>query len=179
MKTADVRNENLTGTDILNGAVGSPDIGDGQVGSADIGDGQVGTSEVGDGSVSRADLAPDQRTTWALIAGDGTIVQQSGSVSLVSATSGVYIVNMGVDLSGRAVMTSAKFPQAGPIPSPSTNGFVSSAVCGAGVPSATGEQVTCTPGSANNTNHVLIQTKSEGLVGASDPRPFYIAVLPK
>jgi hypothetical protein len=156
--------------DIKNNGVKSKDLKNGDILSADLKDGAA---------VGKADLVASQRTLWALVAGNGTVVKQSGAVDVVSASNGRYVIDFGQSVSGRAIMTSSKFPQAGPIPASESNGSVSAAVCGSALASPVEETVTCAPASNNNTSHVLVQTHSDGEVPVSDPRPFYIAVLPQ
>jgi hypothetical protein len=160
--------------------VDSGDVKNNNLQSKDVKDNNLLSQDLKDGAaVGAADLVASQRTRWALVAGDGAIVKQSGGIAVVSASSGRYVVDFGESVSGRAIMTSSKFPQAGPTPLPNTNGLVEAAICGASVASSQGETVNCTPASNNDTSHVFVQTATASGSPSNDPRPFYIAVLPQ
>src|SRR4051812_23243199 len=64
--------------DVINSSLKSKDLSNtGGVKSADLVDGKA---------VGRVDLIANQRTLWALIAGNGTIVEQSGGITVDSAS---------------------------------------------------------------------------------------------
>jgi hypothetical protein len=109
------------------------------------------------------------RPVWALVNSNGTIAAQSGGVSLTAASgAGGYVLDLGTLSTSRPLIAT---------PSSKDNvfGTVQVAPCGEG-----SQGVNCASvGSADNANHVLVQTTtiSGGSVSAA-PHAFYIELLP-
>jgi hypothetical protein len=104
---------------------------------------------------------------WALVAADATIVAKSDSnISLTSHSTGNYILNFGSAINTKLILASAA--QAGG--DTGGRGPVSAGPCG-----GTPEGSVCSPGSANDTSHILVQTFNAGDVGGN--RAFYVAVI--
>jgi hypothetical protein len=100
---------------------------------------------------------------WALVNAAGTIVAQSGGISLTSHATGQYILNFGSVVTGKPIMaTSALAGDEG------GRGTVAAGACG-----GTQEGVACSSG--NDTNHVIVRTFAVGNITAED-HPFYVAV---
>ncbi len=109
--------------------------------------------------------AEDLQPRWALIAADGTVVAQSGGISVANSDSGFYYLNIGSSVAGKGIFVSSSDMDQ------DFGGTVLAAPCGGGVDG------TICPPFANNTNHVFVftsnQTNDGGLAHA-----FYIMVLP-
>ena len=94
---------------------------------------------------------------------DGTVVTQSGGISLLSHPSaGTYILDFGASVAGKLILASS-----GVIDSVS-RGEVLAGPCG-----GTTEGTTCSAG--NDVNHVFVQTQSTA--GAGADHAFYVAVI--
>ena len=102
---------------------------------------------------------------WALFAADGTIVNQSTDMRLVTRPSaGSYIVNVGAAARGKAILVTSSFAS-GDI---DARGAASVSPCG-GPP----EGITCPQN--NDANHVWVFTYSAA--GLPQAHSFYLAVL--
>jgi hypothetical protein len=102
---------------------------------------------------------------WALVKGDGTILQQSGGIQVQSHTTGRYIVDF------NAGALNAKLIVVSPAQANSdtgSRGTVSAGPCG-----GTPEGGNCTV--RNDTTHVRVQTYSAG--GALANHAFYVALM--
>jgi hypothetical protein len=103
---------------------------------------------------------------WALFQADGTIVTQTSDIRLVSKPfTGSYIVNVGSQARGKAIMVSSAF--AGN--DTSARGSVAASPCG-GPP----EGLTCPTN--NDANHVWVFTYAPGNTTTQE-HPFYLAIL--
>jgi hypothetical protein len=103
---------------------------------------------------------------WALFQADGTIVTQSSDIRLVSKPfSGSYIVNVGSQARGKAIIVSSAF--AGNDTTP--RGSVAASPCG-GPP----EGLNCPTN--NDAGHVWVFTYAPGNATTQE-HPFYLAVL--
>ncbi len=102
---------------------------------------------------------------WALVKSDGTIVAQSGGLTLTSKPkAGEYILDFGSEVTGHLILASSAL--AGDA---SFRGVVSAGPCG-----GTGEGLTCPSG--NDTSHVVVFTDNPGETATQD-HAFYIAVV--
>ena len=102
---------------------------------------------------------------WAIVKPDGTIVAQSGGITLTSKpTGGEYILDFGSVVTGHLIVASSAL--AG---DSAFRGTVSAGPCG-----GTGEGFTCPSG--NDTNHVVVFTDNPGETATQD-HSFYIAVV--
>ena len=107
-------------------------------------------------------------TQWALVDYDGTILNQSGGISVLSTSSGSYWLDFGQDLTGHAIMAT---PQGGQV----NTGYAYVAICG-GVGVTGSETHFCGGGAYASTNVLSVVTKSSN--GIIAPYPFYVVVLP-
>jgi len=102
---------------------------------------------------------------WALVKGDGTILQQSGGIEVQSHTTGTYIVdfNSGA-VNGKLILVSPAQANS----DTGSRGTVSAGPCG-----GTAEGSSCSV--RNDTTHVRVQTYSAG--GALANHAFYVALV--
>ncbi len=143
------------------------------VGTAQLKNGAVTSVKVKAGSLLKRDFKPGQLPAgpagpgakWALVKGDGTIVAQSGGITLTSKPkAGEYILDFGSTITGHLIIASS-----GLASDLTFRGTVSAAPCG-----GTGEGVTCPSG--NDTNHVVVFTDNPGETATQD-HAFYVAVI--
>ncbi len=134
-------------------------------------------------SATRADTAADaealgglapqsyqHRVRWALVAGDGTIVAQSGGISVKStATNGVKIMDFGEPLLGRGVIATLNAGS-------TATGFVMATICGGD----TLETKACNVivGADDTTSELAVVTLNTAGPPALENKSFYVAVLP-
>lgn len=123
----------------------------------------VNSGDIKSGAVKRSDQARDQRTEWALIDLDsGTIVKQSGGISLESPGANSGFADFGHSVAGRPIHATAE----------AHDGTVDSAdvfLCGSAP-----QGIECTPFGRSN-RHVFVRTDAPGPEGAR----VYLSVLPK
>jgi hypothetical protein len=102
---------------------------------------------------------------WALVKGDGTIVAQSGGITLTSKPlAGEYVLDFGSAVTGHLLIGSAA------VASDTTlRGAVIVGPCG-----GTAEGLVCPSG--NDTNHVFVVTQNPGETATAD-HAFYVAVV--
>jgi hypothetical protein len=110
--------------------------------------------------------ASDLMARWALVAADGTIVDQSGGITMTSSFDGGYYLNFGSSVEGHAIFGTIKYRNATP---GNSDGTLNLSPCGA-------LGTTCAVSGTNNTDHVWVLTRDGS--GTQDGRPFYITVLP-
>jgi hypothetical protein len=110
--------------------------------------------------------AGDLMARWALVAADGTIVDQSGGITMTTSFPGGYYLNFGSSVEGHAILGTIKYRNAAP---GNSDGTLNLSPCGA-------LGTTCAPVGTNNTNHVWVLTRNGS--GTQDGRPFYVTVLP-
>jgi hypothetical protein len=102
---------------------------------------------------------------WAFVDGDGTILSQSGGISLANHTIGVYTLDLGSNQGGKMIqVTPAR-----------RNGdadtiTATAAVCG-GPPAG----MTCAPGATNTRSHILVSTY-DAPDGPPNDQAFYVMV---
>jgi hypothetical protein len=110
--------------------------------------------------------AGDLMARWALVDADGTIVDQSGGITMTNSFDGGYYLNFGSSVEGHAILGTIKYRNAAP---GNVDGTLNLSPCGA-------LGTTCAPVGTNNTNHVWVLTRNGS--GTQDGRPFYVTVLP-
>jgi hypothetical protein len=117
------------------------------------------------GPAGPAGPAGTSNIKWALVKGDGTILQQSGGIEVQSHTTGTYIVdfNSGA-LNGKLIVVSPAQANS----DTGSRGTVSAGPCG-GTPEGSNCSV------RNDTTHVRVQTYSSG--GALANHAFYVALM--
>jgi hypothetical protein len=145
---------------IKNNSIKSKDLKNDQVKGVDVLESSLGTvpSAANAGHASSAGR-------WALIAADGSIIAQSGGISVTSHGGGNYYLNFGSSQAGRSVQVTPVYRDADP-------GFGVSAVttiCGGGA-----EGATCTAPGTNNANHIYVGTSDAA--ANPDDQAFYITV---
>jgi hypothetical protein len=107
---------------------------------------------------------PGPGAKWALVRPDGSIVAQSGGVSVAHPTGGQYILDFGASVAGKLIMASSA--RASDV---EFRGTVSAGPCG-----GTAEGGACPIG--NDLNHVLVITNNAGETARED-HAFYVAVI--
>jgi hypothetical protein len=143
--------------------VQSDDLGPGaQVKAPDVADNAVDSAGIRDGQVKRGDLNPDERTLWATVRANGTILHQSGGITATTfGSAGGYVVDFNRDVSQRALLTTG-------IVGGTTIDVV---LCNGGA----GVGYDCSPDAPNDSQHVEVDVVHTTFVND----PFYIAALPK
>ncbi len=96
---------------------------------------------------------------WAQFNGDGTIVAQSGGISLTQKQTGAYWINFGAPIVNKALIATLRW---------TSTGGIHTIRCGGGA-----EGTSCTFG--DNVNHVYVGTFTTGGVAADFG--FYVAVV--
>jgi hypothetical protein len=155
------------------------------VGTAQIRNNAVVSTKVRNGSLRRVDFAANQLPAglrgpagppgptgatgpgarWALVNPTGSIVVQSGGVTVAAKPGpGQYILNFGAVIAGKLIIVSS-----GRASDPEFRGVVSAGPCG-----GTTEGAVCSVG--NDTNHVQVITNNPGETARED-HAFYIAVV--
>jgi hypothetical protein len=112
-------------------------------------------------------LGFQKRVKWALVKANGTIVAQSGGISMSQDSNGDYYLNFGVNLKGKALLATAaeKFTSVGRV-------GVQTAPCGGGPTGAS-----C-PSTINDSKHVYVLTTDETQSILGQPEGFYIVAFP-
>jgi hypothetical protein len=169
---------------IKSSAVGSSEVKDGALVSKDFKAGQLpagpqgpigpkgdkgepgtpGTN--GTNGSNGTDGAPGPAAKWALVKGNGTIVAQSGGISITDSITGGYYVNFGSSVVGHPILVSGSYTL-----SPAAPGEFQASPCGA----ANDQQTSCSAPGTNTTSHVFVLTTNSA--GTQTSRGFYVAVL--
>jgi hypothetical protein len=102
---------------------------------------------------------------WALVQPDGTIVAQSGGITLVAHTAGRYTLNFGSPVTGHLIVASLSVAN-----DDSFRGPVSASPC---VTGGEGDPAACLGG--DNPNHLQVFTDNPGST-ATQNHAFYVAV---
>ncbi|MGH3131591.1 MAG: hypothetical protein ACRDNX_12305, partial [Gaiellaceae bacterium] len=103
---------------------------------------------------------------WALFQADGTIVAQSGGISLATRPfAGAYIVNFGSSVKGKSIVVSSAFAGGDIAP----RGSLAAGPCG-GPP----EGLACP--SSNDANHAWVSSYNPGNTALQE-HSFYLSVL--
>lgn len=153
-------------SDIKQGAVTKPKLHKKAVSTKKIAADAVTGNKIQDGAVARERLSDDQQTLWAAVQSNGTIVDQSGGISVVARGNGSYEIDFGEDVSGRALTATG------------TNARViaNATLCTGG----TGVGSDCAPTAPNDNRHVFVNTALAAAAPAILTNlPFYIAALPE
>jgi hypothetical protein len=101
---------------------------------------------------------------WALVRPDGTIVAQSGGLTISSHSTGQYIIDFGSAVNMKLIVASYGFAGDGAI-----RGEIIAGPCG-----GTAEGFICS--ATNDTNHVIVRTYSQNNT-ALENHAFYVEVL--
>ena len=107
---------------------------------------------------------------WALVGADGTILAQSGGITVAAhtPTSHAYFLQFPAPVSGKAIATTVRWK------SPDGSVGVANAIaCGQGAGGGP-DSVACIAPGTNTPNHVYVETSTSGAV---DDRDFYITVI--
>lgn len=131
----------------LTGSYPDPAIADGTVTSAKLAPGAVTGQSIGNGQVGLAQLADGAKARWASVGPGGTIIAQSGGVTVTPGSAGTYFVDFGLDISDRAVTATPHYPigiPTGIVTSAQVNRCVIDAGCAV----------------SNNTRSVVVTTSS-------------------
>ena len=171
----------VDGSEIADGTVGSAKLGGGAVTSSKLGDAAVTSTKLGDAAVTSTKLgaaavttdklangavtAPKTAMQWALVDSDGTIVDQSGGISMTVVSGPNYYMDFGSNMAGKAIQATTVFRDA----DDGTGSSPLVALCG-GPPLG----ATCSEPGTNNQNHVFVFTSDAA--GNDDPQAFYVTV---
>ncbi len=110
-----------------------------------------------------------RRVRWAHVAADGSIVAQSGGISVKSAlTDGLKILDFGEVLLGRGVIATLKGGT-------TANGLIRVTICGGNPPETTPCNVM---GADDITSELGVATLNADLPALLENKSFYVAVLP-
>ena len=107
-----------------------------------------------------------QRVRWAVVNNGGTIVEQSGGITVTGSALGANFLNFGEDVSKRAIVATQHYTGGGV-----GDGEIVAAPCGGGP----FPQVVCTNPDANNTDHIYVETSNSA--GTAEASAFYVAVI--
>jgi hypothetical protein len=107
---------------------------------------------------------------WALVGADGTIIAQSGGVTVAAHTamSHAYFLQFPAPVSGKAIVAHVRWRS----PDGSV-GVVNAIACGQGAGGGP-DSVACIAPGTNTPNHVYVETSTTDTL---DDRDFYIAVI--
>jgi hypothetical protein len=105
-------------------------------------------------------------TQWALVAGNGDIMTQSGGISVITSGGGSFWLDFGKDLTGHAIVATQQHS--------ATAGPTSVSVCGGADQS--GPIHFCGNGALASTNVLVVVTRNN--LGTAFGLPFYVAILP-
>ncbi|MEE9413848.1 MAG: hypothetical protein V3V01_01110 [Acidimicrobiales bacterium] len=180
----DVIDGSLTGDDIKNNSIRSKDVKG--IRGVDIKNGSLTTKDVRNGTLLDEDIANvsgakvigpvadaakldgqdstdfQAKVKWALIAADGSIIEQSGGISLTSVGLGTYYINMGESVDNTAILGNLQW---------GSDGEFNATRCGPDSPAETG----CFAAGTNNDSHIFVTTNDSA--GATSAAPFYVAVI--
>ncbi len=162
--TVQLQNNAVTSTKVKNGSLLKADFKVGQIpaglpGSA----GAPGPAGAAGAAGPAGPAGPGAK--WALVKPDGTIVAQSGGITLTAKPSiGQYILDFGAAVTGHLIIASSAHAS-----DLTFRGTVSAGPCG-----GTAEGSACPSG--NDTNHVRVFTDNAG-ESATEDHSFYIAVI--
>jgi hypothetical protein len=162
----------VTAAKIKNNAVTTAKIENGAVTGSKIKTSTLGTVPNADNAATlggQAAGAFQQRVRWAFVEKDGTIISQSGGITVthnpVGCTPGCYFLNFGSSQTGKAITLSSGSPEFA---------LFIDGVCGGEGPGRT-ECTTGTSENVNDANHILVLSASTSSEALSD-RGFYITV---
>jgi hypothetical protein len=164
---AQIQNNAVTSTKVKNGSLLRADFRAGQIPAGAVGPaGPAGPAgAAGPAGPAGAAGAAGPGAKWALVKSDGTIVAQSGGITLTSKpAAGTYILDFGAAVTGHLVVASS-----GLASDTAFRGTVSGGPCG-----GTAEGVVCPSG--NDTSHVIVFTDNPGETATQD-HSFYVAVV--
>jgi hypothetical protein len=172
-----VKNSSLTGKDIKNGSLTGADVRNNKLTGRDVLESSLGAvpNSAHAGASDNAGLLAGQpasafqgRAMWALVNASGTIVRQSGGISLaLKEPFGGYTLAFPARVSGKAIMTSVAYNFAG-----SNGESVSGKPCGP----PNGDTDTCSTDPNDDERQAFVFTTDAA--GNAKDGGFYIAVLP-
>lgn len=180
--TAKIKKEAVTGAKIKAGTITGDKIKAGAITGTSINLSTLGTvpsatkashadsaSNADDASKLGGQLpsAYQSRVQWATVKSDGTILAQSGGISLQDTGGGGYYVNFGNSVVGKGIVTSLRYLD------PDRTGFVVDQICSG--PTTTFPCIGGT-GNLNNPNVVFVNTLE--IEGNNEPEGFNILVTP-
>lgn len=110
------------------------------------------------------------KVRWALIDSAGTIVSQSGGISVASSSGGGYYLNFGEALTGKGISATVRYDGTGGL----NDGEITTSVCGGAFLAPETDATFCVPAGTNNANHLWVFTSNSA--GTEAARDFYVAV---
>jgi hypothetical protein len=161
--TAQLRNNAVVSAKVRNGSLRRIDFGKNQIPRGPAGPaGPAGPP----GATGPAGPAgpPGPGARWALVRPDGSIVAQSGGISVGHPSGGLYILDFGASVAGKLIVASSARAS-----DHDFRGMLSAGPCGGTV-----EGSACPIG--NDINHVAVVTNNPGETARED-HSFYVAVI--
>ena len=161
-----------TGGAVAGGLITSKQIKNNTIKSIDVRDGNLTGADVKDGGLTSADLAAGTipavpHVRWALVSEDqSTILAQSGGISIVGHSGGVYL-NMGATVAGSALSVTNAFLDTGS----TLRGNAQASICG-GAPYG----ATCIVPGTNTPNIVWVTTRNAAN-SSFESHAFYVSVI--
>jgi hypothetical protein len=161
---AQIQNNAVTSAKVRNGSLLKADFKLGQIPAGLPGPaGPAGAAGAAGAAGPAGPAGPAAK--WALVKPDGTIVAQSGGITLTAKpTAGQYILDFGAPVTGHLIIASSAHAS-----DLGFRGTVSAGPCG-----GTAEGSACPSG--NDTNHVRVFTDNPGESSTED-HSFYVAVI--
>lgn len=151
----------VTSTKVKNGSLLKADFKAGQIPAGPVG--PAGPAGPAGAAGPAGPAGPGAK--WALVRPDGTIVSQSGGITLTAKPQpGEYILDIGSVVTGKLIVASSALAS-----DTAFRGVVSAGPCG-----GTAEGVTCPSG--NDTNHIIVFTDGPAEAATQD-HAFYVAVI--
>ena len=108
---------------------------------------------------------------WALVDKDGTILAQSGGLSVTAGTAASYLVGFGASVSGKTLVATSAFTSS----DGGLRGEPAVALCGTGPQAITGVCTAFFSAGVDDDHHLIVITGNAGDT-ANEQHPFYISV---
>jgi hypothetical protein len=132
----------------------------------------VRSKHIANRQVKSIDLSDKARAQWALVKDDGSIVEQSGGISVDGESQGSYVLDFGRSVTRRALLATATYEGSPDV----ATAHVSP--CGDNSDLLQAGCDSLAPGSDASGRHVLVFTQAVAGSGG-DPAGFYVAALPR
>lgn len=132
----------------------------------------VRSKHIVNGQVKSVDLNANAEAQWALVKADGSIVEQSGGISVDGENQGSYVIDFGRGVAQRALIATPTYEGSPDI----ATAHIS--LCGNDSDVLEAECDSLAPGSDTSGRHVLVFTQTTSGSGG-DPAAFYVAALPR
>jgi len=108
---------------------------------------------------------------WALVDKDGTVLAQSGGLSVTAGPAASYLVGFGASMSGKTLVATSAFTSS----DGGLRGEPAVALCGTGPQAITGVCTAFFSAGVDDDHHLIVITGNAGDT-ANEQHPFYISV---